>query len=84
MFQTPARTILMFPVTGEGEKPSLLYATVAMISYWLCLAALLSPEPSRCFKARVPQTATQLHTLRLTVYPLLPHWLSTVTSRASR
>jgi hypothetical protein len=47
----------MFPVIGEGEKPSLLYATVAMISYWLCLAALLSPEPSRCFKAHVPHTA---------------------------
>jgi hypothetical protein len=42
----------MFPVIGEGEKPSLLYATVAMISYWLCLA-----EPSRCFKAHVPHTA---------------------------
>lgn len=62
----------MFPVTGEGEKPSLLYAIVAILPYWLFLAALLSLGPSRCFKARVPQTAMQLHTLRLTIYPLLP------------
>jgi hypothetical protein len=74
----------MFSVTEEGEKPSLLYANVAMISYWLFLVALLSLGPSRCFKAHVPQTAIQLHTLLLTVYLLLPHWLSTATSPASR
>jgi hypothetical protein len=48
-----------------------LYAAIAMTSYWLFFVALLFLGPSNCFKAHVPQTAMQLHTLQLTIYPQL-------------